>query len=364
MRTAAVVLLLGTPLLADPVHFRTEDQIWIAADLHRVGENAPTVICLPMYRNVRSSYEPLLKPLADKGFNVLVLDLRGHGESTPALKPKVESRDPELFTAMHKDVAAAVAYLVDKGYDTSRIGIVGASVGCSVAVDYAVRHPGDVRAVALLTPGANYLGVPTLEHLKAWPGTASFLFSSFEEKATTEPVMEALKPFAAANHVYFELEGIHGTRMFGKVEGIEQLIANWMESTMLRSVDLAVPQWKSGDPAPGQPGFFRKVLGPRRKVGNVRAQVMAWVVGTKLRVGVLVDGPFLGKLSCELDEARFTVPFDTANPLGGMVISLREKRGACPSQGSAGGTSWIEVDIGGDASEWTRLALTMQPAEG
>ena len=239
MRIALAIGLLTLPSLAERVTFETADGVRIAGTFHAAAKDAPTIICLPMYRHERKTYDRLVAPVVLKGINVLAIDLRGHGDSAPELADRVKNRDATLFNAMHEDVAAAVRFLEEKkGCDRTRLGIVGASVGCSVAVDYTCRHPGDVRAVVLLTPGSKYLGVDTKEHLAKWPGTAVFTFTSTEEKETSKEVMEMLGRFDGSSHMVVPGEGIHGTRMFGKVTSIEELIANFLESRLSKSADL------------------------------------------------------------------------------------------------------------------------------
>ena len=241
MRALIVLLALAAPLLAERVTFQTSDGQSIVGTWSQGAKDAPTVICLPMYRNVRASYNPLVAPLILKGINVLAIDLRGHGESASELADSVKKRDAKVFNAMHLDVAAAVDFLEkEKGCDRTRIGLIGASVGCSVAIDYTRRKPGDVRAVVLLTPGSKYLGVDSLAHLKEWPGARIFTFVSSEEKKTSQGVMDALDPFDGSNRMVVPGKGIHGTRMFGKVNQIEELIANFFGSTLLNKVDLRV----------------------------------------------------------------------------------------------------------------------------
>ena len=186
------LLLLLSPALAETVKFKTKGGVQLVGELHEVGPGAPTVICIPMFRHEKETYRPLVDPLARVGINTLLLDTRGHGQSAPELRRFAEGRDPKLFNAMHHDVAAAIDYLAErKRIDTTRIGLIGASVGCSVAVDATVRHPGRVRAVVLLTPG-NYLGVPTLEHLRNWRGTSILVVTSTDEEAKSKGVMDAL----------------------------------------------------------------------------------------------------------------------------------------------------------------------------
>ena len=98
MRSLLILCLLAAPLLAERVSFKTDDGVEIVGSWHPTTvKDAPTVICLPMFRNVRGSYKPLVGPLTLKGINVLAIDMRGHGESAPALKQNVERRDPKVF---------------------------------------------------------------------------------------------------------------------------------------------------------------------------------------------------------------------------------------------------------------------------
>ncbi|MHC4407951.1 MAG: alpha/beta hydrolase [Planctomycetota bacterium] len=239
MRISICLLLITLAAFAEKVSFKTEDGVAIVGTFTPGAKNAPTVVCLPMYRSKKESYKSLLAPLVLKGINVLAIDLRGHGESAPELAARVKARDPKLFNEMHLDVKAAIDFLVaSKQCDRTRVGLVGASVGCSVAIDYTRRHPGDVRAVVLLTPGSNYLGVNSLEHLKSWPGTSIFTFTSSEEKATSKGVMDALDRFQGSSRMVVPGRSIHGTRMFGQVNQLEELIANYFESSLVKCVDL------------------------------------------------------------------------------------------------------------------------------
>ncbi len=67
------------------------------------------------------------------GVSVLMLDLRGHGESGPA----------RLTYGAHEqfDVRGAVDYLVARGYEPGRIGVLGASMGGSAALMAAAADP-------------------------------------------------------------------------------------------------------------------------------------------------------------------------------------------------------------------------------
>lgn len=332
-----ILLLLAVPAVAETVRFKTADDIEIVADYFKGKPGAASVVCIPMFRSDRKAYRPLVMPLMDKGFHVLLIDKRGHGESAPELAPRVKARDAVLFNAMHQDVAAAIAFLQkEKGCDVTRVGLVGASVGCSVAIDAAIRNTNAVRAVVVLTPGSNYLGVNTLEHLKRWPGTRIFTFVSSEEEKTSAGVIKALDPFNGSNVMVVPGTAIHGTRMFGKVGQIEELIANFMESSLKKSADIRVPVWPKDSKAPGSPGFFGKTLRLRRTVGGVTYSFMIYGVGDEWTLGGLVSGAFKGKVRIKVDGKAVDLPLDTSTR-GGPI----KAGGFAGHQASAGKTTWV-----------------------
>ncbi len=225
------------------VSFETSDGLTLKATYHppegRAAEGAPTVVALHMYMNRRQSYEPIAAAVTSRGMALLAIDLRGHGESKVQgkedLSLRARKRDAKLFQAMHLDAKAAIDWLVKtRKVPKGRIGLLGASVGCSVAIDAASRYPDDVACAATLTPGTAYLGVATEKHIAAWPaGKPLLVVSSQGEKdkgaapikkamdAKGEPCEIVLVPGAAEKH---------GTRMFGKVEGIEDRVAAWLQA--------------------------------------------------------------------------------------------------------------------------------------
>ncbi|MCP3914292.1 MAG: hypothetical protein GY711_01915 [bacterium] len=190
--------------------------------------------------------------------SVLALDLRGHGTSAPELAPRVQARDSVLFNAMHADVAGAFESLTSVGADTTRVALAGASVGCSVAIDSAGRMPDAFRSVCVMTPGASYLGVDTIEDIGDWPGLPTLVLTSNEEREKVEPVADALKEKAPETTQYRVVDGtrIHGTRMFGKVDGIEDAIVSFFRETLV-TPDLTVPHFAADDERENTTGSVR-----------------------------------------------------------------------------------------------------------
>jgi len=235
-----ITLLCCTPLgqaATDRVKLTAADGYRITGILSRPaqGDGRMGVVLLHMYRHDKKSWQPLVAELDRRGVASLAIDMRGHGESS--IGPggddanRVMERDTAFFNAMHLDAEAAVRYLIDQA-GCSKIGLVGASVGCSVAIDTAVRGQVPVAAVVVMTPGSDYLGVPTLQHIDNWPGSPLLILSSSEEKERGAEVIFRKLEKQGAELVIFAQTDIHGTNMFGRVDGVAGRIANWLSGKL------------------------------------------------------------------------------------------------------------------------------------
>jgi len=188
-----VFALLAALLIFSRAEAAPEKVVLTAADGYRItgsltkGDSGAGVVLLHMYGQSKESWQPLIEPLHARGITSLAIDMRGHGESRldPAGNDDsklVVARDPELFIQMHLDAEAAVRYLLAHGIKPSKVGLVGASVGCSVAIQTVAEGKVPVAAVVVMTPGKDYLGIPTMRHIKNWPGTPLLILTSREER--------------------------------------------------------------------------------------------------------------------------------------------------------------------------------------
>ena len=123
---------LGRPYTA--VNVFTADGLDLTA-WYVPSENGAAVITYPS----RSGSDEQARMLADAGFGVLALDMRGYGES---------DGDPNAYGwASEPDLDAAVDFLARQpGVDPQRIGALGLSVGGEQVIDAAASDR-DLRAV-------------------------------------------------------------------------------------------------------------------------------------------------------------------------------------------------------------------------
>ena len=203
---------------AEKVTFTTSDGVEIVGDYYAPEgkKKAPCAICVHMYPAERSSWKPLVPDLRARGFAVLAYDIRGAGESLlpkeKALNRLYGDRDTKLFGDAWKDAEAAAKFLAGrKECDASRIVMIGASVGCSISLDFASRDP-NVVAVVCLSPGKDYMGINSTKHIAKLGKRPVLLISPEAEKASSQGLAKRHKESTV--EIKPGGEDRHGTRMF------------------------------------------------------------------------------------------------------------------------------------------------------
>lgn len=109
----------------------------IAAEVRGSG---PLVVCSPAMGDTRDAYRPLADRLVEEGFRVVLLDLRGHGDSDAGF-----ARYGDEATA--NDLLAAI-----DAFGDGPAFLAGASMSAAAAVIAAGRRPDAIAGVVLLGP--------------------------------------------------------------------------------------------------------------------------------------------------------------------------------------------------------------------
>jgi pimeloyl-ACP methyl ester carboxylesterase len=95
-----------------------------------------------------------MRRLAERGYDVYGLDIRGYGGSTRprALDEPPEANAPFAGTAeAARDIAAATDYIL-KRRGASALNLIGWSWGTTTCGSYAAAHPDEVRRLVLVSP--------------------------------------------------------------------------------------------------------------------------------------------------------------------------------------------------------------------
>lgn len=130
------------------------DAGWRAAAQREPREYRGTILLLHGYLQNRNYVVPWAVQLAEAGFRCVVLDLRGHGASTG---------DHISFGAFEsRDLSQVLDDLEVRGWDVSRVGLLGVSYGASIALLAAGRDSRVATVVALEPFSSAERAVPEL----------------------------------------------------------------------------------------------------------------------------------------------------------------------------------------------------------
>lgn len=211
----------------EKINFTTSDGWNIVANYYPAPGNA--IILLHQLGSDKSSYTSFANELNSKGYAVVALDFRGHGESTKrnGQTIKWQTFTNSDFNDMTKDVAATRDWLTNKGYD--EFAIVGASIGANTALNYAVNDS-DVKTIVLLSPGLEFKGIVTNQTIRNFTRPIYIIASNEDSySARSATIMYELAPGKKEIKMY---DGIaHGTRMFDGTD-LDRLILNWLKDNL------------------------------------------------------------------------------------------------------------------------------------
>jgi alpha-beta hydrolase superfamily lysophospholipase len=181
MRHVLLAALLCTWTLAaqaTPVQLSTSDGVTLQAD--DSGKGSHGVVLLHDQGRTSADWRLFADKLATKGYRVITVNLRGHGESASIM----DATEPD-WAAMTQDVASAIAYLRKKG--ATRVSMVGAGLGANLAVDVASRDT-SVTSVVLLSPGLNIKGYKPSQTVAAYGQRPMLLAAGMDDAIASNTV--------------------------------------------------------------------------------------------------------------------------------------------------------------------------------
>jgi len=183
-------------------------------------------LLLHMYKRSKEDWKDFAQLLNSRGYKVLAMDLRGHGESGGHVK-EIFSQD--LNPVILKDLELFVNFLKKEG--AKNIFIIGASIGANAALIYGAKN--NLAGVALLSPGLDYHGVKIENSVKKY-STNIFLSASEDDSYSFDSVKEVYRILPVEEKrktlVLYKNAG-HGTQMFNREEpNLSEKIIEWMDS--------------------------------------------------------------------------------------------------------------------------------------
>lgn len=205
------------------VEVEATDGLKLVGDYYALStaDAKPTVTLLHMLGSTRKAWEPLLPALLDAGYNVLNVDLRGHGETGGSVD----------WEAAVTDVQTWLDWL--RAQDSVRgdaISIVGASIGSNLALIGCANDEQCMTAVAL-SPGLDYRGImPEEAVVDGLRQRSALLMAAQGDKYSADSVKTLITSAKGEVGVRLYTGSVHGTEMFTPRirERVINVIVSWL----------------------------------------------------------------------------------------------------------------------------------------
>lgn len=177
--------------------------------------DGPAVLLLHQLYTNRSSWTPLVQPLLDADFKVLVVDLRGYGKTKGKINWKTAQQDTVDWANWVKGQPGVQS-----------VALAGSSMGSNLALNGCAAVEGCKGTVAL-SPSLNYFNVTTDTALQA--GFPMLIIYADRDRypATDMPTMLELGAERVTTIVYSGRT--HGVDLFNEHEELAGQIVEWLK---------------------------------------------------------------------------------------------------------------------------------------
>jgi dienelactone hydrolase len=225
---ASAIGMASPRLASQRVTVRGDDGSTIAATWYepsaRPAAVIPAVIMVHMLQRSGRDWDPLAARLAAEGIGALAVDLRGHGD-TPG-----SAAD---YAGMVQDLRAARRYLAGRGdVAPSRVGLIGASFGATLAVQAAAEDAA-VATVALLSPSLDYRGVRIDPVVRKYGARPLLLVASDDDGYASRSIRDLQKAGGGVRETGVVHAAGHGTAMLAAAPDLPARLVEWFRRTLL-----------------------------------------------------------------------------------------------------------------------------------
>ncbi len=215
----------------DRITLITSDAVRVVGNYYK-GSADRGALLVHMMPATKESWDVFARVLEKRGYHVLAIDMRGHGESDGGPAGYKDFSDEEHQRKI-QDVAAGAAFLSSQGVAQENLIVIGASIGANLCLQYLAEHPFVTRGV-FLSAGLSYRGVNAEEYVgNLHPGQRVLLATSEDDRvqgnAEMNQTLYALVPVGVPKKLLVYHHAGHGTDMFGKEEpNLEKEILTWL----------------------------------------------------------------------------------------------------------------------------------------
>lgn len=212
---------------------KATDQTPIFVEFYSAKQEAPLVFLVHMLGSDHRDWNGFTELLNEEGYNVVTFDMRGHGKSIHEKKTWRSFKKSD-FLKIVTDMEQIKKYLKDeKTFSTLQIILIGASIGSTLAVKYALQDP-QVKGVVALSPGIAYRNINILKDMKHLSiplfvaAAKGDIYSSQSTQKLVKMYKENKRGIASLEFKLFNVSD-HGTALFHKYPELRGEIVSWIK---------------------------------------------------------------------------------------------------------------------------------------
>lgn len=229
MKKIFIFTLIITTLLsacsiepANPFYIHAGDDTRISAN-YFPADSDKGILLIHSLGSSKASWKQLVPELTSRNYNVLSIDMRGHGFSDYDWR----SFDSDDFNKAVLDVEAGISFLEDNGVDD--IAVIGSSIGANIALKHASQNP-EIKSLILLSPSLNYRGVKTASNMEKYSNPVLIIvgkedIQSYEGSKKLHNISSGKKDLIITN------SSTHGTLLLQNEE-VKLSILRWLGNTI------------------------------------------------------------------------------------------------------------------------------------
>jgi dipeptidyl aminopeptidase/acylaminoacyl peptidase len=207
------------------VEVTAEDGLVLVGDFYSASDaEAPTVLLLHMLEGSRKAWNPLIPRLIEAGYNVLAVDLRGHGETGGKRDWQAAQTDTQVWLGWLRE---------QPNVADDQVSIIGASIGTILAINGCAADEQCMTAIAL-SP-VNFTGLETDEAVSKGLSKRSLLLVSGQRDGNSPNVARHMLDIMKGD-VAVRLYAVptHGTDLLGARnpttnESVMKLVITWLD---------------------------------------------------------------------------------------------------------------------------------------
>ncbi len=212
-------LLTCSSALAGTVSLSTADGVTLSAQTWGSGANGVVLV----HANDRSSEDWAYfgDRLSQRGFNVIAVDLRGHGATGGSI-------GDEDYAKMTQDIDAAIAHLRASG--ATSVHLMGAELGANLSIHTAVADT-EVTDIVLLSAGMNLNGVASPTAFETYGDRPALVVASSGDSYSARSASVLERKAQGAMYVEYIEGDAAGVLMINRDPQLEGKLVAWFNGT-------------------------------------------------------------------------------------------------------------------------------------